>query len=341
VANESSKPEARDLTPAAKPTPAPVSSKLYPPVKAADLDRAKKLYADGRFADAATAIDGCERPEVQDSPETAEARKLSRKARLLDAVTKRITQSPLAKASHLEKVDLSQGGSVMGNVIDSGDKLTIQMPGGIETVVAKDDVGERTPVDRGVLVTKIKSRIQEKEQRLKTDDAIGLFRIGHYCWQYGLLPDAVPYLDKSVEGDEFPTIARVFGGSDSQKLVDAWCELTGKEIAGAHKSKAPATELASSGSPDTPAPANTQAPAPVSGNVAAIAKAARAKYDEGLTKYRLSYGDTKEAHANHVAAFNLFKEARDILEKAGDDPSVDDLRTDIARVLMDCRKRPI
>ena len=309
---------------------------IKPPVKPSDVESARALYAKGDFAGAARALDGCVDSEESDA--TTQARTLFRKARILDVVTKKIQQSPLATAKKLEQVAIQSGGTLLGLVTESGETLTVLMPGGITTEVSKDKVEERTPVERSVLVEKLRKRLKDKEERLKADDSFGQFRLGHYCWQYALLDDSVPYFDKSVEGDDFPVVARVFGGSDSAKLVTLWSELTGKTPPGA-----PARPVASSKTPGSErvSTAPEPSPAPPSGNVADIATRARAKYEEGLAKYRLSYGDTKEAHAAHVAAFKLLQEARDILNAAGEDPFVDELRTDISRVLMDCRKRPM
>lgn len=316
------------------PSSAPKPEALAPPVDARDLAKAQALYAKGDFAGARKVLDGCDRPEVSTDGATNDARALWRKATILDVLTKKIPLSALATAKKLERVSTSSGRPMIGVVTETDDAITIVVPGGISTEIKKDDLGERSPATRADLVEKLHASLEDRKARLKADDAFGNYRLGNYCWQYALADDAVPFLDKAVTQDDFPTVARVFGGADANAILQTWCDLTGKIVAGV-----PSRTPKNPGGTATPADTNPP-PAP-SGNVADVAKRARAKYDEGLVQYRKSYGDTREAHTAHVAALKLFNEARDILNAAGEDPSVEDLRHDINLVLMDCRKRPI
>jgi hypothetical protein len=314
---------------------------IYPPITPGDLDRAKALYAKGDFAGVGRSLDGCERAEVEDAATTTAARTLVRKARLLDSLTKAIKLNPLATAKALERVTLDTGGlPVIGRVTESGDQLTILLPGGVETTVAKESVTERVVVTRDALSEKLHQRLKEKEDRIKSDDAFGNYRLGHYCWQYALQVDAMPYLDKAVESDDFPVIARVFGGSSGEKLVDGWYELSGKARPVSNQAVSQ-----SQSSDKRPAAGSPPPPVAASGSLADVIAKTKAKYEEGVGFYRGSFGDSKEASKSLADARRLLKEARDILDSAGENPSggdslgIDDLRTQIARLLYDCNKR--
>lgn len=167
---------------------------------------------------------------------------------------------------------------------------------------------------------------------MKGDDAFAEMRLGHFCWEYGLDPEAVPYFDKAVQSDDFPVIARVFGGSNAERLVDGWYVFSGKP-------------RPNQGTADSHATAATPAPKPVEptatpsssggpGNVAA----ARSKYDLGIDQYKRSFGDSNEAQSALKKAHELFKQARDALGD-GEDQASEDLRTQIARLLYDTSKR--
>ena len=73
------------------------------------MERARSLYAKADWAGVARALDGCEKDEIEDGPSTQAARSLVRKARLLDALTKRFVRNPLATTKKLEQISLNTG----------------------------------------------------------------------------------------------------------------------------------------------------------------------------------------------------------------------------------------
>lgn len=316
---------AESLKPAAPRPPV----KRYPAIQSADLERARSLYARADWAGVARALEGCEKPDIEDGPSTQAARMLVRKARLLDALTQKFARNKLATAKTLEQVSLNSGGTMIGVVTDLGDRIKIYRMGNVEAEVKKDDVSERTPVRRDALLDKLHERLKDKEARIKADDAFGNMRLGHFCWQYALDREAVPYLDKAVESDDFPVLAKVFAGSAADRLVDDWYAMSGKArpgAAGPSNVSAPPPP-ASSGEPSRPA----------SGGVANVALA-RSKYDQGVEHYKSSFGDSDKARAELKAAHELFKAARDALGDS-EDAALDELRMQISRLLYDCSKR--
>jgi hypothetical protein len=333
--SEGGQSEARKLEPTGGNTPASKPSSLYPPIKPEDVARARGLYEKGDLSGVGRALEGCERAEVADAASTQAARSLVRKARLLVALTRTIAKSPLATATKLERVSLDSGGTVIGNVLEKGEQLVIQLPGSVETTVAKDSVVERTPVKRDVLDEKLRAKLKDRAAKVEADDTIGNYRLGHYCWQYGMLVDAMPYLDRSVEGADSPAIARVFGGKEADSLIDQWCDLTGRPRPAAPEAK-PGSSGNANGTKTPPPP-----PVAVSGSDADILTAARKRYDEGVEKYKSSFGDSASATRSLKDARAAFIAARDVLAKLGEsnDPKVEELQTQIARLLYDCNKR--
>lgn len=317
--------------PKASSTPS-VKKSLYPPIQPSDVERAKALYAKADWSGVARALDGCEKPEIEDGPSTTDARKLVRKARLLDALTQKIKRNPLATAKKLEQISLNNGGTMIGVVTEVGDRLKIYRMGNVEAEVKADDVGERIPASRDVFKQKLLERLRDKESRMKGDDAFAEMRLGHFCWEYGLDPEAVPYFDRAVESDDFPVIARVFGGGNADKLVDGWYVFSGKPRPG----QGPATDSQAASTP-APKPAEPAATPSASGGPANVA-AARSKYDLGVEQYKRSFGDSNEAQAALKKAHEYFKQARDALGD-GEDSASEELRTQIARLLFDCSKR--
>jgi hypothetical protein len=316
---------------------APEKKFLYPAIQPADVERAHALYAKADFPGVARALEGCERPEIEDGPSTLEARSLVRKARLLDAITQGITRNPLADPKKkVEQITLSAGGTPLGIVTDlGGGKIRILMMGNVTTEVNTVDVESRTPVDRAVLVEKLRDRLAAKVNSVKADDAFGNMRLGHYYWQYGMDVDAVPYLDKAVTGDDFPVLARVFGGKSADKLVDAWYVFSGKSRPGPADRPGP-RKLEPVSHPQLDDPP-TPPPPPSSGGSGNLTLA-RQKYDAGVEKYKESFGDSDKARASLKAAHELFKQARDSLGD-GEDAATDDLRMQISRLIYDCSKR--
>ena len=86
-------------------------------------------------------------------------------------------------------------------------------------------------------------------------------------------------------------------------------------------------------------------PVVASGKLSDVVARTKAKYEEGVGYYRSSFGDSAKATASLADARRLLKEARDILDSAGEDPpggdalGFDTLRTQISRLLYDCNKR--
>ncbi len=307
---------------------APAAKKFIPAIQQSDVDRAQALYAKADWAGVARALDGCERDEIEDGASTQAGRLLVRKARILDALTKKFERNRLVTAKTLERISLNTGGEMIGAVADSGDRLTIYLMGNVSTDVKREDVAERVPVGRAALSEKLHARLKDKEARIKADDAFGNMRLGNFCWQYAMDQEAVPYLDKAVEDKDFPVLARVFGGSSADKLVETWRLMKGIAPPGrANVSSAPPGESA----PPPPPPP------PSSGGVANVALA-RTRYEQGVEKYKTSFGDSKEATTSLKAAHELFKQARDALGES-EDPALDDLRSAISRLIYDCSKR--
>jgi len=309
---------------------APAKKRTSPPPSGAAIERAKTAYWNADWSGVARALPGCEDPDLEDGSATQAARALVRKARLLDLLTQKFKRNRIASARNLERVESSHG-THEGAVEDLGDRLRITRLGNVVIELNKDDVTEHHPITRADLEAKILDRLNDKESRIKSDDAFGAMRLGHFCWEYGLDKRAVPYLDKAVESDDFPVLAKVFGGSNATKLVEGWTVFSGK----GPKAEPPAADTTAS------APARPAEPAkparPVSANTGNLAKA-KQKYDEGVEKYKDSFGDSSSAQANLHAAHELFKQARDALGDA-EDPDSDDLRTQISRLIYDCGKR--
>src|SRR5581483_10051756 len=122
-----------------------------------------------------------------------------------------------------EQISLNNGGTMIGLVTEVGDRLKIYRIGNVEAEVKTDDVGERVPASREAFKAQLLERLRTKESRMSGDTSGFVpMRLGHFCWEYGLDPESVPYFDKAVESDDFPVIARVLGGSNADKLVDGW-----------------------------------------------------------------------------------------------------------------------
>jgi hypothetical protein len=318
------------------PVSAPPRQKL-PAIAASQVERARALYDHADFAGAAKALDGCDGADVDEGGATTDARALLRKARILGTLTQKFSRNKLVTSKQLERISLNSGGSMVGVVTEVGDRLQLYLMGNVQTEVSKDDVNERVPVGRDALSEKLHQRLKDKEARIKADDAFGNMRLGSFCWQYAMDQDAVPYLDAAVSSDDFPVLAKVFGGSAADKLVDSWCALTGKPRPGVATAAPPPLPTAEPvAQHDTSEPSPPPAPA-ASGGPSSLS-AARSKYDQGVEKYKYSFGDSKEAQASLKAAHELFKAARDALGDA-EDPASDDLRTQISRLIYDCSKR--
>ncbi|MEZ0230404.1 MAG: hypothetical protein ACAI25_17410, partial [Planctomycetota bacterium] len=301
----------------------------------ADVERARTLYLKADWAGVGRSLDGCERPEIEDGPSTQAGRALARKARLLDLLTRNFKRNAIATAKKLERISLNNGGDMIGVIRElPGDRLEITRIGNVKAEVKTEDVGERTAVPATALKEKLIERLKDKESRIKGDDAFGNMRLGHYCWEYALDVEAVPYLDKAVESDDFPVLAKVFGGSSSQKLVDGWYVFSGKSPKGEAPKNEASTASTGTTKPTTPEPPKPTTSGPATGNLAK----ARSKYDAGVEKYKDSFGDSNAAQSNLRAAHELFKQARDALGDA-EDPASDELRMQISRLLYDCSKR--
>ncbi|MBI3723102.1 hypothetical protein HY251_03985, partial [bacterium] len=315
---------------------------LYPAVKAQDLERARSCYAKGDFAGAGRSLEGCERSEVEDAATTTQARVLVKKARIFDVLTGRIKPNALATAPKLEQITLDSGGTFVGKVIsESDDELKLLVPGGIEMPASKDKIATRKPVARSVLEEKLKTRLDERERSLKPDRAGGYYSLAYYCWQYGLQQDAVPYLDKAVEKDDFPCLIRVFGGNDSDSLIQTWCELTGKPNPESQKQPPlPADPtIKSSGKPD-PKALTPKLPSDLSGDPVKNMNLAQGRHDEGVKFFRDSFGDSAQSIDNLHRAHGQFQEALLILEKVPDStPGKEKLLTQCQMLLADVRKR--
>jgi hypothetical protein len=314
--------------------PATPAKKFLPAIQQSDVDRAQALYMKADWAGVTRALDGCERDEIEDGPSTKAARALVRKARILDTLTKKFERNRLIMAKTLERVSLNSGGEPIGEVVDKGDHLTIYLIGNASSDVKTEDVAARTPVGKDALSDKLHARLKDKEAKIKADDCFGNMRLGHFCWQYAMDQEAVPYLDKAVEDNDFPVLARVFGGSSADKLVETWRLMKG--IAPGSPDQANVSSAPAKGAAPPPPPSHSPPP-PSGGKVPDIYLAQRT-YNEGTMKYQNSFGDSPEAHASLREALALFRKARDIL---GDyeHPSIDDLRTSINKLLYDCSKR--
>lgn len=318
-------------TPEAKKIEPPAKKSLYPPILPADVERARVLYMKADWTGVGRSLEGCEKPEIEDGPSTQSARGLVRKARLLDVLTQTFKRNAIATAKKLEQISLDNGRPMIGVVREiAGDRLEIFRIGNVKVEVKMDEVRERTPVARTALRDQLLERLKEKESRIKGDDGFGNVRLGHYCWEYGLDVEAVPYLDKAVESDDFPVLAKVFGGSNAQKLVDGWYVFSGKSPRG----EGPKTNEVATTPTKPVEPTKPSQPVSATGNFGK----AKAKYDAGVEKYKDSFGDSGVATSNLKAAHELFKQARDALGDA-EDPASDELRTQISRLIYDCSKR--
>lgn len=317
--------------PAPSPTPKPSagSTRIAPPITNDDLARALACWKKGDLAGVERALAGVSRPDSGAGSLESDAWKLLERARMLAPLLAKVTRSPLASGD-LEAVDLAQGGRLLGKVQDNGEHLKITAMGGVETEVTADDVIKREKVARSEFQDKVRQRLKEKEDRAKADDALGQFRLAYFCWTYGLEPEAMPHLERAVDDDAFPAVARVFGGDKGGAIADEWLAYSGKQPPAV--AARPSSSKGEVARPAAPAPSSSS-----SSDAPAVAKA-RGLYDKAVTRYRASFNDSRDAESAVKDARKLLGQALETLEAAGDAPGADDLRIQISRLLADCRK---
>lgn len=311
-------------------TEPPKATELTPRIGRDDLSRAEAAWKKGDLPGVKKALAKLDPAVARPSELEASALRVLRRAQLVEPLLARVVKSPLASGD-LEQVDLASGGRLFGKVEDKGSDLKITAMGGIQTVVSQDDVQGRSKLARDRFHEKVRARLREKEEKQKEKSGISLFRLAYFCWSYGLAEDAVPYLERSVEDDQFPAIAQVFGGEKGAELAAAWHLYTGRAQAVQEISSNP-------GVVKTPGPGERTPPSlPAAGGSGPVGKA-RGLYDQAVTRYQVSFTDSREAEAAVKDARKLLGQALETLEQAGDAPGADRLRMQCSMLLADCRK---